>query len=155
MNGNLKVNPHKSSLGLDANVLALLAYIATFVLLWIPVIKWVAWAAPLVVFILEKGSPFVKYHAMQAMILAVINLLFSLIITIIIAAATASIYTFSGAYASLGIISALTIIMAIIGIVLTVFAIIAAVKAYGYVEYKIPLIGKLAAKFAYKGNMPY
>jgi uncharacterized membrane protein len=149
MNGNLKVNPHKSSLGMDANVLALISYLAAFVLSWIPVIKWIAWAAPLVIFILEKGSPFVKFHAMQALLLEAVSWVFSLIFGIIIAASTISYYTFSAAYASLGIVTALSVI---ISLGLTVFAIIGAVKAYGYVEYKIPVIGNIAAKIAYKGN---
>ncbi|NLF21130.1 MAG: hypothetical protein GX588_06935, partial [Clostridiaceae bacterium] len=41
--------PHKSSLGnLDANVLALLAYLAAVVVGWIPVLRYGAWLAPLV-----------------------------------------------------------------------------------------------------------
>ncbi len=50
----MKVNPHRSSLGMDANVMALLCYIGAFVLSWIPVIQWVAPAAPLVIFFINR-----------------------------------------------------------------------------------------------------
>lgn len=159
MNGSLKVNPHRSSLGMDANVMALLCYLAAFILAWIPLVKYVAWAAPLVIFFVEKESPFVKFHAIQALILEAVNCLLTIIISIIsgiIAAAyyaSGSIYSYYYNYrASIGGVVACSIIIAIISIALTVFAIIAMVKAYGYYEYKIPVIGNLALKFSRKGT---
>ncbi len=153
----MKVNPHKSSLGMDANVMALICYIAAFVLSWIPYVKYVAWVAPLIVFFIEKESPFVKFHAMQAFLLEAVVWIFQVIFGIIIAAAWAS-YASSWYYgslgASLGIVSILSILLVIIGIVVTIFAIIALIKAYGYFEYKIPGVGNLAMKFSRKGNTP-
>lgn len=154
----MKVNPHKSSTGMDANTLALLCYIAAFVLSWIPIIKWVAWAAPLVIFFIEKSSPFVKFHAMQALILEAVSWAFSLVIGIITSIAMASyyssIYSYESLGASLGVVSILGVLAVIVGLGLTVFAIIALVKAGGYYEYKLPLIGNLAMKFSKKGQMP-
>ena len=69
----MKVNPHRSSLGMDAHVMALLCYLAAFVLAWIPYIQYVAPLAPLIIFFIEKESPFVKFHAIQAFILVLIN----------------------------------------------------------------------------------
>lgn len=150
----MKVNPHRSSLGMDANIMALLCYLAAFVLGWIPVIKWIAPFAPLVIFFIEKESPFVKFHAMQAFILQVISWIIGIIVAIITAIAWRSV-AYSGLYgslrASLGITGVLTAITVIIGIILTVFAIIAMVKAHGYFEYKIPVVGNLADKFSKKG----
>ena len=152
----MKVNPHRSSLGMDANTMALLCYIAAFVLSWIPIVKYVAWAAPLVVFFIEKESPFVKFHAMQAFLLEAIVWVFQVIINIIIAAAWASYYrTWAYGYGtSLGIASVLSVLLVIIGIVVTIFAIIALIKAYQYFEYKVPVIGNLAMKFSRKGSAP-
>lgn len=153
----MKVNPHRSSLGMDANVMALLCYLAAFILGWIPVIKWVAPIAPLVIFLIEKESPFVKFHAMQAFILQVISWAFSVVIGIIVAIAWSSyVYTdlYTGLGASLGIVGILTGLLTIVGIILTIFAIIALVKAYGYFEYKIPVVGNLAEKFGKKGGIP-
>jgi uncharacterized membrane protein len=149
----MKVNPHKSSLGMDANTLSLLCYIAAFVLSWIPVIKWIAWAAPLVIFLLEKQSPFVKFHAMQALLLEAVNWVIALIFNIIAAAiAAANPFALIGG-GGLGGFVFVTTLGVIIGIVLTIFAIIAMIKAYGYYEYKLPLLGNLAEKWS-KKNMP-
>lgn len=153
----MKVNPHRSSLGMDANVMALLCYLAAFVLGWIPVIKWVAPLAPLVIFFIEKESPFVKFHAMQAFILQVISWIIGIVFAIIMAIAWSTVsYTdiYGALNASLGITGVLSVISVIIGIVLTIFAIIALVKANGYYEYKIPVVGNLAEKFSKKSNMP-
>lgn len=153
----MKVNPHRSSLGMDANIMALLCYLAAFILGWIPVIKYVAPLAPLVIFFLEKQSPFVKFHAMQAFIIQVISWAIGIIFSIIIAIAWSSVAygdIYGSFSASLGITGVLGAISAIIGVVLTIFDIIAMVKAHGYFEYKVPVVGGLAEKFSKKGNIP-
>ncbi len=145
----MKVNPHRSSLGMDANIMALLCYLAAFVLAWIPYIKYIAPLAPLVIFFIEKESPFVKFHAIQAFILELVNWVFMLIFAIIYAAMWRNaIFSYGRGLGGIGIVTALSVI---IGIILTVFAIIAMVKAYGYFEYKIPVIGNFADKFSKKG----
>jgi uncharacterized membrane protein len=146
----MKVNPHRSSLGMDANTMALLCYVAAFVLSWIPVIKYIAWAAPLVIFFLEKQSPFVKFHAMQAFLLEAISWVFAIIFGIIISAIAFNPYTYvyGGGWGAYGVVATISVI---ISIIFTIFAIIALVKAIGYVEYKLPLIGNLADKWSKKG----
>ncbi|NMA25095.1 MAG: DUF4870 domain-containing protein [Clostridiales bacterium] len=153
----MKVNPHRSSLGMDANIMALLCYLAAFVLGWIPIIQYVAFIAPLVIFFIEKESPFVKFHAMQAFILQAVNFVFMVVFGIIISAITAA-YISSGAFlrnigAAAGGAVVFSTLLIIIGVILTIFAIIAMVKAHGYFEYKIPVVGNLAEKFS-KKNMP-
>ncbi|WP_339164106.1 DUF4870 domain-containing protein [Siminovitchia sp. FSL W7-1587] len=54
--GPQKENDRKSSTGLEENVAGLLCYLGTFV-------------TGIIFFILEKKSPFVKFHAMQSMVL--------------------------------------------------------------------------------------
>jgi uncharacterized membrane protein len=151
----MKVNPHKSSTGMDANTLALLCYIGAFVLSWIPVIKWVAWAVPLVIFFIEKGSPFVKFHAMQALLLEAVNFILGLVLGIISGVVTAaylsSIYSYDSFGAGAGGLMVIGALSVIIGIAITVFAIIALIKAGGYYEYKLPVIGNLAQKWSRKG----
>lgn len=137
--------------------MALLCYVAAFVLAWIPIIKYVAWAAPLVIFLMEKESPFVKFHAMQAVILEGVSWVFSVVFGIIISASVVASYSgfnYAAFSAALGVAGILSVLLVIISIVVTVFAIIATVKAYGYYEYKIPVIGNLAMKFSKKGNTP-
>ncbi|WP_244943880.1 DUF4870 domain-containing protein [Siminovitchia fortis] len=50
--------PPKSSTGLDENIAGLLCYLGTFV-------------TGIIFFVLEKKSPFVKFHAMQSIVLFV------------------------------------------------------------------------------------
>jgi uncharacterized membrane protein len=76
---------------------------------------------------------------------------------IIISAITAA-YISSGAFlrnigAAAGGAVVFSTLLIIIGVILTIFAIIAMVKAHGYFEYKIPVVGNLAEKFS-KKNMP-
>ncbi|SHH61657.1 Uncharacterized membrane protein [Sporobacter termitidis DSM 10068] len=132
----MKVNPHRSSLGMDANTLALLSYVAAFVLSWVPIIKYVAWAAPLVLFFVEKQSPFVKFHAMQAFLLEVVSWVITIVFSVLLFW-----MPFNG------------LLAAILNVLLTILAIVALVKAGGYEEYKIPVIGDIADKIR-RSNMP-
>ncbi|MGI6333719.1 MAG: DUF4870 domain-containing protein [Saccharofermentanales bacterium] len=147
------VEPHKSSIGnLDANVMALLAYLVTGILMFIPYISYVAWLAPLVLYFLEKQSGFVRFHTMQAFILNVINFLLSTLIGgIIVASISAAAHratSLEDIGSSLAVAGVVTVIFTIISIIITIFAIIALVKAYKYQFYKLPLIGNLAAKIS-------
>lgn len=145
---NVKVEPHRSSLGMDANILAMLAYLVTGALAWIPGVVYFIWIAPLVFFFIEKNSEFVRFHAMQATVLFFIRAILALIMNIIISAVTVAVYSsFYYGYGSYGAALIFVFLGAAIGITITVFAIIALIKAYGYTEYKIPLIGNLAEKF--------
>ena len=85
MNGtNLKVEPHKSSLGMDANLLAMLAYLVTGVLAWIPGVIYFIWLAPLIVFFFEKNSQFVRFHCMQSVLLFAVNTVLALLVRVVI-----------------------------------------------------------------------
>ena len=143
----VQVQPHKSSLGnMDANLMALLVYLAPIILAWIPVIKYVAWAVPLVVFFLEKDSKFVKFHSMQAILLSAVGAVLGFILSVIVAGAIAVGYANSYGYGALGALGVVSFLALIITIIIIVFEIIAMVRAYGYVAYRIPLIGNWAAK---------
>lgn len=137
------VQPHKSSLGnLDANVMALLAYLASAILGWIPGISYVAWLAPLVLFFLEKQSSFVKFHAMQAFLIGLVGMLLGLIVSLIV-----GLMFVANPWATIGIAGTLGFI---VSLAILVFEIIALVKAYKYEEYKLPLLGNLAASLTEK-----
>ena len=152
-NSSMKENPHKSSLGMDANLLAMLAYLVTGIFAWLPGIRYFAWAAPLILFFIEKDSSFVRFHAMQAFILNVIGALLAFILNVVVYGIfAAGMYTtdYNAWSASLGALGVISIIAGVICIIISVFAIIALVKAYGYREYQIPLVGNFAEKFAKK-----
>ena len=57
-------SPHRSSIGqLNANSVAALCYGITLILFFIRGFQFCAWLLPLAVYILEKESAFVKFHA--------------------------------------------------------------------------------------------
>ncbi|NLF79664.1 MAG: DUF4870 domain-containing protein [Clostridia bacterium] len=145
----VKVQPHKSSLGnTDANLMALLVYLAPIILAWIPGIKYIAWAVPLIVFFIEKDSKFVKFHSMQAILLSAVGAVLGFILSVIIAGAIAVGYAGNYGYGALGALGIVSFLALVITIIIIVFEIIAMVRAYGYVAYRIPLIGNWAAKIA-------
>ncbi|WP_303791146.1 DUF4870 domain-containing protein [Anaerotruncus colihominis] len=137
--------PHRSSLGgLDANIMALLCYLVTFVGGLIPVVKYVAWLLPLVIVFLEKESGLVKFHAMQAFVLNLISFVVTVIIAILTVVGTGAAVAAGSAAATFGVLGVLGIVSLAISIAILVFSIIAMVKSYGYRVYNIPLIGGIA-----------
>ncbi len=135
--------PHKSSIGnLDANVVALIAYLGSTILGLIPGVKYVAFLVPIIIFVIEKDSKFVKFHAMQAILLSVTAFVLAIVIGIL-----AGILLVAGSFVGYSIFLALIWIVAI---AILVISIIAAVKSYKYEIYKLPLIGNWAEKIALK-----
>jgi uncharacterized membrane protein len=140
---NKTVGPHKSSLGnLDANILALLSYLVASAFMFFGVLGYFAWIIPLIVFLMEKSS-FVKFHAMQSVVVHAVSAVLGLLILIISSLVFA--VSFYGGLAVTGLFTTLSLI---INIVIAVFSIIAMIKAYQYTEYKIPVIAPIAAKLA-------
>ncbi len=139
---------HVSSIGNQkANIIALIVYVAPVVLAWIPVIRYFAWALPLVFFFLEKNSQFVKFHAMQSTLLELIGSLLSIVVSIIysvtVSRAFYNPYRIGSGLGALGLISFLSVL---VSLAILVFSIIAVIKAYKYEAYHLPVIGKLADK---------
>lgn len=127
----------KSALGLDGNVAAALGYP-------IPIIA-------IICLIMEKENRFVKFHALQSILLQVGFIVVAIVLVFIfiiltIAGIAASAATDSGAFA--GLFSMLlgliwfAVIAAFIG-----GLIYAAVKAYGGDKLMLPVIGGLADKW--------
>ncbi len=155
----MKIEPHKSSTGMDANMWAMLIYVICIILGWIPYVNYVAWIFPLVIFMTEKDSEFVKFHSMQALALYIINAIASIIFAIISFAVTISTLGslispigFVGAVGGAMGLAAVAAIGAVVTVLFMVFAIIAAIKAYQYEQYSIPLAGSLAHKLRSMGS---
>ncbi len=155
----MKVEPHKSSTGMDANLWAMLVYIITIILGWIPYLQYVAWLFPLIIYLTEKDSAFVKFHATQALAVYVINAIISIILGIIgfavamswaVTAATS--LNWGGALGGTVALGVFSVIGVIITLILMIFSIIALIKAYQYEEYRIPIAGGLAEKFRSMGH---
>ncbi len=140
------VEPHKSSLGMDANIAVLIAYLGGVVVAWIPGLSYLAWLVPVVVFVLEKESRFVRFHAMQSFALSLVGVVFGIILAILTGIFATTLMYSPGA--GLGFLGLIAILGTIISIVILVFAVIAIIQGFQYKEYKIPIIGNLAVKLA-------
>lgn len=137
--------PHKSSIfGLDANVMAMLSFLAAAVVGWIPFLGYVSWLAPLVIFFVEKNSPLVRKNAMQAFVIQLLGQAVSIVISLLSLLTTASfVNVFTGA-AMVGTSFIFALLLGIVNIIVFIFEIIAMIKAYKYKEYHIPVVGKIA-----------
>ncbi|MCL2461969.1 MAG: zinc-ribbon domain-containing protein [Defluviitaleaceae bacterium] len=147
------ITPHKSSLGMDANIASLVIYIAMAVVSWIPYLGWFAWAVPLVFFFLEKQSKFVKFQAVQALVIGIVRAVLAILFQIIVWALTpkdlygALNYLTGrgwGAWALFGTIST------IIAVIITLIIVYALYQAYRWKQVELPLIGPIAAKASAK-----
>lgn len=128
----------KSALGLDGNLAAALGYPIGII--------------AIICLIMEKENRFVKFHALQAVLLYVgwiVVMIAFWIITIILAVVgvAASAATDSGAIG--GIFGSLVGLLGFVVFLAFIAGLIfAAVKAYQGVEFKLPIIGNMAANFA-------
>ncbi len=127
----------KSALGLDGNVAAALGYPIGIV--------------ALISLIMEKENRFVKFHALQSLLLfaAAIVVMIALWVIgaiVVVGGIAASAATSSSAFGSLaGMLLGLVWLVFVIAFVAGL--IMAAVKAYGGNEYKLPIIGNMAEKW--------
>ena len=122
----------KSALGLDGNLAAALGYPIGIL--------------AIISLIMEKENRFVKFHALQSIIYHVAAIIVFIVLVIVIV-----ILSILLALARVGELSALLWLLYMVAF-LVYFAglIFAAVKAYGGAEFKLPIIGSMAEKFANK-----
>ena len=116
--------------GLDGNLAALLGYII--------------WVVALISLLMEKENRFVKFHAIQSLLLhaSAIVLFIALMIILMILGIVL-------AMAGLGALGALLWLLYMVAVVAYIGALVySAVKAYGVVEYELPIIGSMARKWA-------
>jgi uncharacterized membrane protein len=127
----------KSALGLDGNVAAALGYPIGII--------------AIICLIMEKENRFVKFHALQSILLHVgffvVAIAFWIIgVVLAIAGMAAAAATNSGALG--GIVGMLFGLLWLVLIVAYLGGLIyAAVKAYGGNEFKLPIIGNMAEKW--------
>jgi uncharacterized membrane protein len=130
----------KSALGLDGNLAAALGYPIGII--------------AIICLVMEKENRFVKFHALQSILLHVAYVVGAIVLVILfmifaVLGMAASVATESGAGVGLmGLLSTLiwfAFILAYLGAL-----IFTAVKAYGGVMFKLPVIGNMAEKFANK-----
>ena len=141
-----------SKLGnLDAKYMVLIAYFGGVVLGFIPGVQYAAWLVPLIVFLVDKENKFIAFHAMQALLLEVVAVIIYIILAIVSAIALAGMYANPASWGvGVGATLAFAAITAVVGIIILIFSILAAMKGYKYEIYEIPLVGKFAEKIVFK-----
>mgnify|MGYP001764493512 CR=1 FL=1 len=115
----MKHQKHESSLGLDANIATLIVWFGGTVISSIKSIGFLAVAVPFVIFFLEKKSPLVKQHALQAIALFIASSIASFVFLLI---------------------PLLWLFIWVIPLANFIISILAAIKGYNYEEYELPLI---------------
>jgi len=116
----------KSSTGLDANVAALLAYLFS-------------WVSGLIFLVVEKESRFVRFHAMQSVLLGAAAMLCVFGLSVITSMMAFISLTAAVVFSSLGSLIALAFFA------VTIFCMI---KAYQGQQFRLPIIGDIAARTA-------
>lgn len=116
--------------GLDGNLAALLGYII--------------WIVALISVLMEKENRFVKFHAIQSLLLHGAAIIVFIVLVIFL-----TIMGIVLAMAGLGALGALLWLLYMVVVVAYIGTLIyAAVKAYGGVEFKLPIIGAMAEKWS-------
>jgi uncharacterized membrane protein len=131
----------KSALGLDGNLAAALGYPIGII--------------AIISLIMEKENRFVKFHALQSVLLYVAFIVLwiavvviSIILGVIGIAASQAGSAGSAIGGIIGLLWWLVVMVIFLGILIAL--ILAAVKAYQGNMYKLPIIGNIAEKFANK-----
>ena len=170
--GNTVHQPHKSSLGIDANLMAVASCLPIILLLFAflgvfasVVALLIALAIPLIIYFLEKNSLLVKFTAAQAtvvtlvcgLIVVVLLVIRSIVYKAIIKNITYDIYTsywnYSEQYDNARTVR--VIFLVIIYLVVLAFIglqVIVALKSFKFTQFKLPVIGGIAEKVAEKLN---
>jgi uncharacterized membrane protein len=115
----------KTSTGMQANVAGLLCYV-------------LGWLTGLIFFLIEKENKFVRFHALQSMI--VFGALFVLSIAI---------GMFVGIFAAIGVhflIPLLSLVNGLLALVGFILWILLMIKAYQGEKFKLPVAGDIAEK---------
>lgn len=127
----------KTALGFSPNIGAMFCYIGNFVCS-------LGLIYSVIVLVSDKNNKFVRFHALQSILLNVLGLILG-VGAVIVVAVGAIIDAQLGLPLVTGVLG---LVIGILGLVLFVMLILAAVKAYGGNTYKLPIIGNIAEKRA-------
>jgi len=134
------VSPHRSLLGIDANLVILVGYFGHLLVNQVDFLARLQWLVPVAIFVLEKRSRFVRFHAMQSFTLHLVGLAYALIMGGFFARLVVMPPTEWGALGGLAILGI------VLALVLLAASVVAAINGMQYKMYHLPLIGGLAAR---------
>ena len=127
----------KSALGLDANLVALFCYIGNFVCSLGLILS-------IITVVTDKTNKLARFHAFQSILLSVFGIVLGLVYAVIGVIGAAVDGAIGFPIISLGLFA----IIGIIGLLIFVGMIFAAVKGFQGQLYKLPLIGNMADNFS-------
>lgn len=120
----------KTGTGLEPNVAAMLAYLF-------------GWLSGLIIFLIEKEDKFVRFAAMQSIVLSLTMTVLWIVYSWVLGAIVVStLFTGGGA-----IFAVVSLLAWVIGIGYLVVWIMLMVKAYQGQEWELPVVGKIARNF--------
>jgi len=126
----------KSSTGLDENVASLLAYLFQFL-------------GGLIFFLIEKDSRFVRFHAMQSILLSGVFWVGMIGLWILAFILALIIGQISGLLGSL-VWVLMTLLELVLGLACLIGFVLCMIKAYQNQYFKLPVLGNFAEKFSQK-----
>lgn len=126
----------KTALGLDANIGALLCYVANFIPCCLPL----GLIYSVVVIVQDKTNKLARFHAFQSILLSAIGIVIGCVVYA---------FVIVGAVANSGIlVSLFSLLASLIGLAVIVAIILCAIKAFQGQIFKLPVIGDLADKWS-------
>lgn len=127
----------KTALGLDANVGALLCYLAN-------IVCYLGVVYSIIVLVTDKTNKLTRFHAVQSLLLLAAGIVIGIPLYIVM-----FVGVFVDAAIGLPLISGLSgLVIAAFVVALLVFTIIAAIKGYNGEFYRVPVIGSFADKWS-------
>jgi uncharacterized membrane protein len=127
-------NHGKSTFGLDANLVALLCYLANFVC-------YLGLVLSVITVIQEKTNKLARFHALQSIFLFIASILLVPVYFVMMG------LMFAGSTITTLVGGILGLVLTVVGLAVFVFMIIAAIKGFQGEQFKIPVIGNFAEKY--------
>ena len=125
-----------SFMNLDSNVGAMLCYIANFICC-------LGLVLAIIFLVTEKENRFVKFHAVQSLFLAALQIVVGLVIGILGMILSLALNAFDLSWVAWILILGLRLILLVVFLILWIMG---GLKAYGGQWYKLPIIGEFAWK---------
>lgn len=119
----------KTALGLDANIGAMLCYLANFIPCCLPL----GLVYSIIVIVQDKTNKLARFHAFQSVILSVVGVIIGVVINLVFQVLDLGVLGF-----------AIGGLFSLIGLVIFVGIIFCAIKAFQGELFKLPVIGDLA-----------
>jgi len=123
----------KASIGMDANLASMICYLTMFCC-------GLGIIVSLVFFLIEKTSRLLRFHAMQALLFGCFFVVLGIVFKILQVLVSVALADMIGAFGALG----LWLVQIVIGLILAIPLILAAIKAYQGQYFKLPIIGNIA-----------